>query len=79
MFFFLDYLYAKQKARTGARCLSPGAPRNRLCRASEAESFSVVSEQRDQTCPIKAQSTAIARAMARICNAEWVRLGVVSG
>ncbi len=46
---------------------------------SEAESFSGVSEQRPQTCLIKAQSTAIARAMASICNAERVRLGVVSG
>ena len=46
---------------------------------SEAESFSGVSEQRTKTCPIKAQSTAIARAMARICNAERVRFGVVSG
>ena len=36
-------------------------------------------EQRTKTRPIKAQSTAIARAMARICNAERVRFGVVSG
>ena len=50
---------------------------SRLC--SEAESFSGVPEQRSKTCPIKAQSTAIARAMARICNAERVRFGVVSG
>ncbi len=38
-----------------------------------------VPEQRTKTRPIKAQSTAIAQAMARICNAERVRFGVVSG
>ena len=43
---------------------------------SEAESFLGVPEQRTKTCPIKAQSTAIARAMARICNAERVRFNV---
>src|SRR3990167_10980459 len=64
---------------------TPGHPGGRSIRAgqyrhrSEAESFSGVSERRATTCPIKAQSTAIARAMARICNAEWVRFGVVSG
>ena len=46
---------------------------------SEAESFSGVPEQRTETCPIKAQSTAIAWAMARICNAERLRFGMVSG
>jgi hypothetical protein len=46
---------------------------------SEAESLLGVSEQRPKTRPIKAQSTAIACAMARICNAERVRFGVVSG
>ena len=50
-----------------------------LRQASEAGSFSRVPEQRTKTCPVKAQSTAIARAMARICNAERVRFGVRSG
>ena len=59
--------------QTGPR--RPSIARN----PSEAESFSGVPEQRSKTCPIKAQSTAIARAMARICNAERVHFGVVSG
>ena len=46
---------------------------------TEAGRFSDVPEQRTKTRPIKAQSTAIARAIARICNAERVRFGVVSG
>jgi len=37
---------------------------------SEAESFSSVTEQCVKRRPIQAQSTAIARAMARICNDE---------
>ncbi len=32
-----------------------------------------------QGAPIKAQSTAMARAMARICNAEWHALRTTSG
>ena len=46
---------------------------------SEGESKFTVAEQTVQTRPIKAQSTAIARAMARICNAEWVCLGGMRG
>ena len=38
-----------------------------------------VPEQTAQTRPIKAQSTAVARATASICNAERVRLGGMSG
>jgi hypothetical protein len=38
-----------------------------------------VPEQRARTRPIKAQSAAIARAMASICNAEWPCSGVMSG
>ena len=48
-------------------------------RASEPESFSDVAERRVQRRPIEAQSTAIARAMASICNDERVALGVTSG
>jgi len=46
---------------------------------SEAESFSSVAEQRARRRPIKAQSTAIAGAMANICNAERASSGVMSG
>ena len=60
----------------GATLLLAGAAR---AADSEAGSFSGVTEQRPQECPIKAQSTAMARAMARICNAERVLLGLVSG
>ena len=38
-----------------------------------------VPEQPVQACPIKAQSAAVAPATASICNAEWVRLGRMSG
>jgi len=38
-----------------------------------------MSEQRTKARPVKAQSTAMAQTMARICNAERVRFGVVSG
>src|SRR5207249_3064617 len=46
---------------------------------SEAESFSGVPEQRAKKWPIEAQSTAIARAMASICNDERTLFGVMSG
>ena len=42
----------------------------KVTRASEAESFLPVPERRVKTPLIEAQSTAIARAMARICNDE---------
>jgi hypothetical protein len=51
----------------------------RLLRDSEVESFSSVSEQRAKRRPIEAQSTAIARAMASICNDERASFGVMSG
>jgi hypothetical protein len=38
-----------------------------------------VAEQTPQTGPITAQSTAIAPAMASICNAEWACLRGMSG
>src|SRR5437868_605855 len=46
---------------------------------SEGVNAPGVPEQADKTCPIKAQSTAIARAMASICNAERVRFVGMSG
>jgi hypothetical protein len=46
---------------------------------SEGESFSSVPEQRARSRLIEAQSTAIARAMASICNDEQVASGVMSG
>ena len=46
---------------------------------SEAVSESGASERCVQTCPIKAQSTAVARATASICNAERARLDATSG
>ncbi len=46
---------------------------------SEGVNESGLAEQRAGTCPIKAQSTAVARATASICNAEWARSGVMSG
>jgi hypothetical protein len=36
-------------------------------------------ERAAKTGPIKAQSTAMARAMASICDAEWARFGELSG
>ena len=47
--------------------------------ASEGVNEPGVAERAAQTCPIKAQSTAVARATASICNAEWVRLRGTSG
>src|SRR5262245_37464731 len=47
--------------------------------ASEAVSGSGAAEQTATASPIKAQSTAVARAAARICNAEWRRRGGRSG
>ena len=47
--------------------------------ASEAESFLSVTERRIKTYPIETQGTAIARAMASICNDEWVGFEVLSG
>jgi len=38
-----------------------------------------VAEQRAQSAPIKAQSTAVPVGTARICNAEWGALGAMSG
>ena len=55
----------------GATLLLAGAAR---AADSEAGSFSGVTEQRPQECPIKAQSTAMARAMARTCNAKQALL-----
>ena len=46
---------------------------------SEAGKQSGVAERALQMVPIKAQSTAIARAMASICNAEWRHLQGTSG
>jgi len=48
-------------------------------RDSEAESFSSVAEQRARRRLIEAQSAAIARAMASICNDEQASYGVMSG
>ena len=48
-------------------------------RLSEGVNESGVAEQTVQAAPIKAQSTAVARATARICNAEWGCLGGMSG
>jgi hypothetical protein len=45
---------------------------------SEAESFSDMDEQCARKWSIKAQSAAIARAMASICNAERALSGVMS-
>jgi hypothetical protein len=50
-----------------------------LAQASEAESFSSVPEQHVKRRLIQAQSTAIARAMASICNDEQGSFGVMSG
>jgi hypothetical protein len=47
--------------------------------SSEAESSSGVSEQRARRRPIEAQSAAIARAMASICNDELAPSGLMSG
>jgi hypothetical protein len=49
------------------------------CRASAPACFSGVAEQRPITPLIEAQSAAIARAMASICNDEQGRYGVMSG
>ena len=38
-----------------------------------------VAEQAVQVVPIEAQSAAVARATASICNEEWGRLGGMSG
>ena len=46
---------------------------------SEPESFSAMPERRAKAPLIKAQSTAIAWAMASICNAEQGSFGVTSG
>jgi glycogen debranching enzyme len=46
---------------------------------SAPESFSGVPEQRAKSRPIQAQSTAMARTMASICNDERVAFGVMSG
>ncbi len=53
----------------------PDAPRNH----SEGVNESRVAEQTVQGCAIEAQSAAIARAMASICNDEGVHLGGMSG
>ena len=45
----------------------------------EGVNESGVAEQRAGTGPIKAQSTAVARATASICNAEWRHLQGTSG
>ncbi|OJX06438.1 MAG: allophanate hydrolase [Burkholderiales bacterium 68-20] len=50
-----------------------------VCQESEGVNESGVPEQAAQTCAIKAQSAAIARAMASICNAEGVRFCGMSG
>ena len=52
---------------------------NPLCAGSEPERPSGVPEQRARKLPIEAQSTAIARAMASICNDERGLSGVMSG
>ncbi len=57
----------------------PGTASGPLAARIEAERFLDVAEQGPKTTPIKAQSTAVARATARICNAEWGCFGVVSG
>jgi xylulokinase len=51
----------------------------RTLSVSEVERESGVTERDAQTPPIEAQSTAIARAMASICNEEWGCLGGTSG
>jgi hypothetical protein len=61
------------------RLLEPNKRYLYTIEASEAESFSGVPEQRARKWPIKAQSAAIARAMASICNDERALLGVMSG
>ena len=57
--------------RAGTNLTLPGG--------SEPESFSDVSERRAKAPLVKAQSTAIARAIASICNAEQGCFGVTSG
>jgi aminoglycoside phosphotransferase family enzyme/predicted kinase len=64
------------------RVAEPGAPDYLAlaCRmASEGVNESGVAEQRAGMGAIKAQSTAVARATASICNAEWAHSGVMSG
>ena len=46
---------------------------------SEVVNESGASEQAAEKRPIKTQSTAVARATASICNAEWTLLGGMSG
>src|SRR5215216_4966066 len=48
-------------------------------RRLEAVNESGTAEQTVQAAPIKAQSAAVARATASICNAEWGRLDGMSG
>ncbi len=47
--------------------------------ASEGVNISGAPERGARLRPIKAQSTAVARATASICNAEWARYGGASG
>jgi len=54
-------------------------PRRRGLGCSEGVNESRAAEQTGQTAPIKAQSAAVAPATASICNAEWGRLGGMSG
>ena len=72
---------------TGSTSVSPPCALTDACKADlpgrnkglEVGKSSGVAEQPPQTPPIKAQSTAIARAMASICNAERGRLRGMSG
>ena len=50
-----------------------------MIQASEGVNESGVAEQRVQTSPVKAQSTAVPVGTARICNAERGCLGARSG
>ena len=60
------------------RCSEVGAPVTQRA-FLEGVNKSGVPEQRAGMGPIKAQSTAVARATASICNAEWAHSGVMSG
>ena len=77
-------LTATRRFAAAARRRAPAPSRNAGAgraarRASEAECLSGMSEQCARRRPIEAQSAAIARAMASICNDERASSGLMSG